>query len=155
MFFNENVPHSQESLQNNKQLSSSILNIEKESTLRVDILETLIIQLEKEIMDENDFDESDELRRKELRPLTRDLMNQMKIDRNLTKLMLQEIKVATSGTNGVVVVSDRFKMRFTNVVNELATIQLNLTQIAREFAAVYPGVIEKHLLISDLNPVKM
>jgi len=155
MFFNENVPHSQESLQNNKQLSSSILNIEKESTLRVDILETLIIQLEKEIMDENDFDESDELRRKELRPLTRDLMNQMKIDRNLTKLMLQEIKVATSGTNGVVVVSDRFKMRFTNVVNELATIQLNLTQIAREFVAVYPGVIEKHLLISDLNPVKM
>ena len=155
MFFKNmsNTP-TQEPLQNNAQMSATINKIAKESVLRVDVLEGLIIRLDLEIMDENETNAEDELHRKELRPLTRRLMNHLKFDRNLTKLMLQEIKVATSGTSGLLVASDRFKTRFTNVVAELSTIQLNLSELAKEFVTLYPGIIEAHMKISDFEPMK-
>lgn len=150
MFFkNESKAPAQEPLQNNAEMSASISKIEKESVLRVDVLESLIIKLDLEIMDENETDASDELRRKELRPLTRTLMNQLKIDRNLTKLMLQEIKVATGGTSGSLVISERFRVRFTNVVKELATIQEKLSELVPQFIEASPGILEPHLKVSD------
>lgn len=150
MFFkNEPIAQSQGKNLDLTQLANSLKQIKQDSSTRVDTLEALIIRLDTEIMDENEIDADNELRRKELRPLTRTLMNHLKIDRNLTTLMLQEIQVATM--TGTVVISDRFRTRFNNVVKELSTIQAGLTDVAKQFIAVYPGIVEKHLQISDIN----
>lgn len=123
-------------------LVTSIKLVEQEAKLRIASLEAAILHLDLDIMDENDVDATDEARRQELRPLTRELMNQMKTDRNLSKLMLQEIAVAEKA--GTMYISERFTNRFTKVSLELSTIQMAIMELGKQFVTVSPGIIEKY-----------
>lgn len=145
MWFNENYNSNSMPLPN---ISERIQMVEKESDLRVKSLDAAILHLDLEIMEENEHDLIDEEHRKGLRNITRELMNQMKIDRNLSKLILQEIAVAQKSTENMFN-SDRFLRRFTNVSKELVEIQLQLLQMIKEFIAIKPGIVEKYFRVDN------
>jgi hypothetical protein len=141
------------------QFISLIEDLHVNAGLKIEETEYLLIQLEKTVMDENEFDPVDEQRRKEMRPLINELMNQLKIDRNLTNLMLHEINfVNTKGTSFFN--NERFTNRFSNANKELNETAAKIKELFGKLTSSYPGFLEQQVKVkvyevtskvSDLN----
>jgi hypothetical protein len=101
---------------------------------------TVLIYLEKNVMDENEEDLDNENNRKIMRPLTNELMNQIKMSRNLMKLLLQDIHlVQTKNTE----ISGRLIERFINVCGEVSSINVKIKELAVEFNSKFADFLKK------------
>jgi len=120
--------------------------------LKVTEYDYLILQFEKMVMDENEEDLEDEQRRKEMRPVINELMNVIKIDRNLTQLMLQDIKVIDS--KGETAFTERFANRFTNVTKEINECASKIKELFAKITDLHPGFLENQVKVKlyDVEP---
>lgn len=105
-----------------KKLIEDINYLSEETKILVEASQHTIIYLEKNVMDQNEIDAIDEAHRKEMRPLVNEVMNAIKIDRNLSQMMLDEIRIAQSVMKaGGSMFTERFVKRYNSVRTELAT----------------------------------
>ena len=124
---------------NQSKLIEDFVRLSEESKILVDASNTTIIYLEKNVMDQNEIDATDEARRQEMRPLVNEVMNSIKIDRNLTQMMLDEIRVAqTVMKSGGSMFTPRFVARYNSVRAELATTAEQVRASLSKLAQTYP-----------------
>lgn len=103
--------------------------------------DTLIIYLEKNVMDVNDEDVENETYRKSMRPLTNELMNQIKMSRNLLKLLRQDIILIHSKNKEI---SLRIVDRFTNICTEVTGMNKKIIELATEFNNRFSDFLDKN-----------
>jgi hypothetical protein len=90
----------------------------------------LIVYLEQNVMDINEENEENENNRKSMRPLTNELMNQVKMNRNLLMLLQSDILLIHSKNKEV---SLRLVDRFTNLCKEITSINSTIIELGKEF----------------------
>jgi hypothetical protein len=130
------------SVVNYNKLIKDLHLVAEESKIVVEAGERTIIYLEKNVMDENEIDAANEALRKEMRPLVNEVMNCIKIDRNLTQMMLDEIRVAQSVMKaGGSMFTPRFVSRYNSVRAEIMTTgeqaRVSLATLAQKYPHLF------------------
>jgi len=145
MFFNKD-----KSAHSSNRLTLEINKLHSESRLKIEEYEQVIVFLEKKIMDHNDIDSADELRRTELRPLTNELMNQLKIDRNLTKMVLHEVNLYKSTLSITQQVYDRLATRVSNANKDMLEAGKNIKELVGQLKEAKPELFTEKGFICPL-----